>query len=255
MCGRFNILTDAAALMATFEILEQNSQLDSFGLRYNISPSPRNTPIRSRENDELTRIPIIKLSDENERILCSAIWPLVPIWAGAEIPKYSTANARSETMRKLPSFRNAWKHDRRCLIPATGFYEWQIVPHQRVKQPWHIQHKEQSVMSFSGLWERGVAANGEEFYSCTIVTTAANSLMAEIHNSNKRMPVIIDPKHRDQWLRGDKESTFNLLGPYTDGRLSAYPISTRINNPKFSGMDCIEPIESNGDAGDFRLTS
>lgn len=255
MCGRFNILTDVGALMTTFEILDQNSLLSSSDFRYNISPSPKNAPIQSQEDEVLTKVPIIKLGEENERALCDAIWPLVPIWAGPKIPKYATANARSETMHKLPSFRNSWKKDRRCLIPATGFYEWQVVPHQRVKQPWHIQHQEQSIMSFAGLWERGVAENGEEFYSCTIVTTSANSLMAEIHNSNERMPVIIDPKHRDQWLHGDKAATFDLLKPYADGLLHAYRISSRINNPKYSRKDCIEPIGSAAGVSGFRLSS
>ncbi len=255
MCGRFNILTDIEALMSTFEILEQNAQINPFEFRYNVSPTPRNTLIESFEDFSLTQIPIVKLGVRQERDLCDAIWPFVPIWAGNLIPKYATANARSETMHKLASYRTAWKQNRRCLIPATGFYEWQRVPQQNRKQPWHIQHKEHSIMSFAGLWESGVTAKGEEFISCTIVTTKANTLMSEIHNTNQRMPVIVDPEQRDRWLGGSKESVLDLLESYADDRLQAYPISTKINFPKYSKEDCVEPIELNGVSSSFQLTS
>ena len=245
MCGRFNILTDVDALMTTFEILEQDVHISAFEHRYNISPTPRNTEIVSVTDDSLSKIPIVTLGENRQRELRDAIWPLIPIWAGAMIPKYSTANARGETMAAKASFRNAWKKDRRCLVVATGFYEWQTVRHQRPKQPWHIKHKQQPIMSFAGIWESGYLPDGKEFKSCSIVTTNANSLMAEIHNSNKRMPVILDPEKQDSWLGGSKSMANELIKPGAEGQLEAYPISTKINYPKYSRADCIEPIEPN----------
>ena len=242
MCGRFNILTDVDSLLTAFEILDTQADVAAFEPRYNISPSPKNKSIRI-SSDLMTKIPIIRLGGDRSRRLVDAIWPLVPVWSGGTIPKYSTANARSETMMTAPSYRNAWRHGRRCLIPATGFYEWQIVSSGVPKQPWHIRHKEQEIMSFAGLWESGRTDDGEEFESCTIVTTEANQLMADIHNSNKRMPVIVDPDDRQTWLSDDNESASQLVRSYQDGLLEAEPISTRINNPRYSNPDCLERVD------------
>ncbi len=246
MCGRFNILTDIDALMTTFDILKENSQLESFSKRYNISPSGKNTAIGSSADERLTSIPIVRLGANNQRLLRNAIWPLVPNWSGSTVPKYSTANARCESMHSKVSFRNAWQKARRCLIPATGFYEWQNVANQRTKQPWHIFHRDQSVMAFAGLWEQNWDSEGAAFESCSIVTTQANQLMAEIHNSKFRMPVIIDSENWDIWLGGDHEVALRLTVPYAEGRLTANPIATHINNPKYNESDCLNPIEMVG---------
>ncbi len=243
MCGRFNILTDADALMTTFEILSENCQLEPFEKRYNISPTAKNTAVGEAKDDRLITIPIVRRSSEGQRLLQSAIWPLVPVWANSEVPKYSTANARSESMTSKPSFRNAWRKSQRCLIPATGFYEWQSVAGQRHKQPWHIYHREQPVMGFAGLWERGWNSDGEAFESCSIVTTKANQLMSEIHNTNFRMPVIVDPDEWDEWLGLGDDTALQMARTYPEGRLTADPISMRINNPHYNQPDCLERVE------------
>ena len=242
MCGRFNILTDVDTLLTAFEILSHRSELSAYKPHYNISPSPKNKSIDLASNF-LTRIPIIRLDQHDRKILRNAIWPLVPVWSRGMIPKYSTANARSETMTTAASYKSAWTNSRRCLIPATGFYEWQVAGNGKPKQPWHIRHKNQTIMSFAGLWERGYTDAGEEFESCTIVTTEANELMAKIHNTNKRMPVIIDPEFRDVWISKDHDAARQLARTYNDGYLHADPISTRINNPQYSDPDCVECVE------------
>ncbi len=243
MCGRFNILTDVDTLLAVFEVTSYNkSEIQPLLNRYNISPSQRNIAIHSLNLDLLSMIPIVRLGDDGERVLINAIWPFIPVWAGYQIPKYSTANARSETMVNLASYRNAWKNSQRCLIPATGFYEWQSVSEMKNKQPWHIKHENQAIMAFAGLWERGNLVDGTPFESCTIVTTAANSLMQKIHNSKQRMPVIIDPENTDQWLDNDSDAALQLAVTYPNVGLQAYPISNRINNPSYHQKDCIEPV-------------
>ena len=243
MCGRFNILTDADTLLTTFEVFSCNrSEIQTLLNRYNISPSKRNMAINSLNQDSLSMIPIVRLGDNGQRILKSAIWPFIPAWAGNQVPKFSTANARSETMVNLASYRNVWKKSQRCLIPATGFYEWQTVLGKKNKQPWHIQHKNQPIMAFAGLWERGKLVGNTPFESCTIVTVAANSLMEKIHNSKQRMPVIIDPENTDQWLGNDSDAALQLAVTYPNVGLQAYPISNRINNPDYGQPDCIEPV-------------
>ncbi len=243
MCGRFNILTDVETLMSTFEILRDDITFEEYTPQYNISPSPRNTPINTENFENLSYIPIIVSSQSGRRAMQSALWPLVPSWAGDTVPKYSTANARSETMAELASFRNSWRRSQRCLIPASGFYEWQKLPEQQHKQPWHIHHKDQRLMSFAGLWETGKSMEGQPFVSCAIITTQANQLMSEIHNTNQRMPVIIEPEDRDIWLTGTASEAVSLATTYRDGSLTANPISTKINNPRYTKSDCIEPVE------------
>ena len=242
MCGRFNILADIETLLAAFQILGNRSEIPTFEQRYNISPSPGNKSLEAA-GDNLTRIPIIRFDQHGARVLTNVIWPLVPAWSRGVIPKYATANARSETMASAASYRAAWTNARRCLIPATGFYEWQVIGNGRPKQPWHIYHKNQTIMSFAGLWEKGRTNTGEAYESCTIVTTQANQLMAKIHNSSKRMPVIVDPDDRDTWLSTDHDAAYRLAMTYDDGHLQADPVSSRINNPKYSNPDCIERIE------------
>ncbi len=243
MCGRFNILTDVDALMTTFEILKENNQLKPFFHRYNISPTAKNTSLENLDDERVVRIPIIRLGSDHRRWLKSAVWPLIPRWVGAMVPKYSTANARGEFMHSTASFRQAWRQAQRCLIPVTGFYEWQLKTNQRLKQPWHIYHRAQSIMALAGLWESGRTTQGDEFESCTIVTTQANRLMARIHNTNFRMPVIIDPPDWQTWLGCGNESALQLSVPYREGQLAAAPISTHINNPKYNEPNCINPME------------
>jgi len=243
VCGRFNILTDADTLMRTFNILPGNFKLEPFEPRYNISPSTRKVAISSKQDGAITHIPIVRLGADGRRHLTAAIWPLIPVWANAEVPKYATANARAETMVERPSFRNAWQQAQRCLVPATGFYEWQNVAGLGHKQPWHIWHTDQALMAFAGLWEKGRTADGTLFESCAIVTTKANQLMTQIHNTNQRMPVIVDADNRDQWLGRDSHSALQLTASYADGRLQAVPISTRINNPNYTYSDCLEPLD------------
>ncbi len=99
-------------------------------------------------------------------------------------------------------------------------------------------------MSFAGIWEAGQTRQGVSFVSCSVITAPANALMRRIHNSNHRMPVIVDPENYDHWLRGNQAAAAALAATYEDGRLVAIPVSEKINNPKYSGSDCIDPLES-----------
>ncbi len=235
-------MTDADSLMIAFEILRENSQLSLYGPHYNISPSRNNSPVDVSDNLNLTFIPIVKHSEQG-RTLSLAIWPLIPFWLSGVVPKFSTANARSETITEKASYKHAWRRQQRCIVPATGFYEWQSIAELTHKQPWHIQHAEQAIMGFAGIWERSEDVNDDEIESCAIITTKANKLMAEIHNPGNRMPVIIDAQDREQWLCGNHNDADELLKTYRNDGLTAHPISRRINNPKFDSPECITPTE------------
>ncbi len=194
MCGRFALYSDPFTLARRFEA----EALPELRPRYNIAPT-QNIPIVCEEGDK--------------RRFAMARWGLIPHWAKDMKIGYHTINARAETVASKPAFRNAFKH-RRALIPADGYFEWQVVPDSKTKQPWFITLRDRGPMAFAGLWERWRSPEAEELESCTIIVTDANEIMRPIHD---RMPVILTLGDWDAWLRSDGEDTgglHNLLKPY-----------------------------------------
>jgi putative SOS response-associated peptidase YedK len=161
-------------------------------------------------------------------------WGLIPAWtrsmADAEEIRLKTFNARGETISSKPSFSGAFR-SRRCLIPVKGFYEWQHREDRKV--PWYIYHARDEIFSIAGLYENWVeSVTGEVFDTFSIVTTDANDLMAVIHNSKKRMPVILDREGEKIWTDpgtapGEASS---LIKPCDSALLKAYTISSLVNN-------------------------
>src|SRR5207245_87686 len=148
-------------------------------------------------------------------------------------------NAKSETVAELPSFRVAFRQ-RRCLIPADGFYEWKKEGGR--KQPVYICMKDREPFAFAGLWERWVGEEDEFIESCTILTTEPNELLVQVHN---RMPVILDPKDYAQWLDRDvQEDSYlkPLLHPFPPDQMTYYPVNLRVNNPRNDDSQCIVPL-------------
>jgi putative SOS response-associated peptidase YedK len=132
-------------------------------------------------------------------------WGLVPFFAHGATPKYSTINARAETLATAASYRMPWRRGQRCILPAAGFYEWQLAA-DGSKIPWFIRTADQEVFGFAGLWDRSVGTDGTELLSCTIVTLPANALLARIHNVKQRMPAILDRGDQADWLGDDASS-------------------------------------------------
>lgn len=220
MCGRYNLITDAKALIDFFEI--EHSLIEASGLkpRYNIAPSQD--------------VPIVR-DTGNGRELTFARWGLVPHWSKEEKPKYSTINARAETVAEKPTYREAFKR-KRCLIPATGFFEWARVDDQKI--PHHIQFPDGELFAFAGLWDHW-DKEGEGFDSCSIIVTSANQTMQPIHD---RMPVILNVSQYNTWLNTRNYNRVQLealLVPYS-GSLEAYPVSRHVNSPRHDDPDCIE---------------
>jgi putative SOS response-associated peptidase YedK len=165
-------------------------------------------------------------------------WGLIPSWADDPTIGNRLINARSETVASKPSFRAAFKN-RRCLIPADGFYEWK--KEGKTKQPLHIQRKHGLPFAFAGLWEEWEREN-EIIQSCTIITTEANELMAEFHD---RMPVILDAKHYELWLDPevhDPNLLEPLLRPYPSEELVVHAVGSLVNNPRNEDPRCVEPM-------------
>ncbi len=152
-------------------------------------------------------------------------WGLVPFFAKDSKIGYSTVNARAETVTTSPVFREAMKH-RRCLVPATGFYEWQKLD-KKAKQPWTIELADGDVFAFAGLWDRWKdRATGGVLETYTIITTDPNNLVQPLHD---RMPVILSPSDYDRWLNpGDPDRPpIDLLRPFPAERMEAWKVSLR----------------------------
>lgn len=221
MCGRFYLDVSKTELMAHYAL----QSTPDISPRFNIAPSQEILAVRA-------------LAD-NERNLGYLRWGLIPSWSKEEHPHYSMINARADTVAIKPAFRAAFKH-RRCLIPASGFYEWQ--PQKDFKQPYAISMQDDVLFSLAGLWEHWESADGRVIESCAIVVTDANEVLKRIHD---RMPVIIAPEDYSTWLDPDiqdKNRLTPLLHPYSAQLMKAYPVSTRINNPGFDNLKCIQPI-------------
>jgi putative SOS response-associated peptidase YedK len=222
MCGRFT-------LIATPEQLQQaipGLSLPEAGIapRYNIAPSQ----------------PVAVVPNDGQMKLDFYVWGLIPSWAKDPSIGSRMINARSETLAEKPAFRAAFRR-RRCLIPASGFYEWQQAPGRKAKIPYYIRLKSGQPFAFAGLWEIWNAPDGSTVLSCAILTTAPNELMSPLHN---RMPVILPASAYAQWLEPGEQSPSRLqplLRPYPAEELLAYPVSTLVNRPENDVAECIQP--------------
>jgi putative SOS response-associated peptidase YedK len=220
MCGRYTLTTSVDVLAEEFEI---TGPLPEVPARYNVAPT-----------QEVAAV----LVDDDERHLEMLKWGLIPSWADDPSMGSRMINARSETAAEKPSFRGAFKK-RRCLIVADGFYEWQKV--NGGKQPYYIRMEDGSPFAFAGLWESW-DKYGEEIRSCTILTTEANHLVGEVHH---RMPVILPPENYEVWLDPDMreaEPLLDLLRPYPDEEMEAYPVSRFVNSPSNDDERCVESV-------------
>ena len=256
MCGRYQLVVDPRTLLETIDAGPWTVPPGTtFEPRWNIAPSEPPRPAGSKASTprRLTRVPIVRAADDAADTggdglrLDDVLWPLVPGWANGEVPKYSTANARSETMGEKPAFRAAWRAGRRCLVLASGFYEWQDTGRGGAKRPWCLEPGNERLFCFGGLWERSRTAGGEELRSCTIVTMAANALMREIHNAGRnrhRMPLMLDAAGREAWLHGSADEARAAIAPYPADEMRATPIGRAINNPNRDAPDVVEPLES-----------
>jgi putative SOS response-associated peptidase YedK len=162
-------------------------------------------------------------------------WGLVPAWwkkTAKEAP--ASFNARVESVAEKPMFRSAFK-SRRCLIPASGFYEWKTI--EGKKQPFYITSIDGTVLTIAGLHETWKEPGGGPLRSCTMIVTAANEFMAPIHN---RMPVLLSGQHFASWLSG--EAGTEILQPALEGTLKAFPVSPMVNAVKNQGAELVAPL-------------
>ena len=208
MCGRYAIDLNPDYIAEYYDVAIPAD----FTARYNVAPSQM--------------IPVV-CQDDSGRVVDFMRWGLIPPWSKNH-EKYMI-NARSETVTSKPSFKQAFRH-RRCIIPASGFYEWRKSGNHKI--PYYICLVDNSPMSFAGIWEKWRSPEKVVVETCAILTTVANATIGPIHN---RMPVILSQENLSVWLDGnaaDSEKLLALLSPYSAEKIFAYPVSTMVNNPK-----------------------
>ncbi len=225
MCGRYGLYSSQDRLVEHFGL----ASAPSVKARYNIAPSDA--------------VGVVRIPPKSDRRVWDQLhWGLIPSWAKDKRIGYRMINARAESIAQKPSFRDAFKYQR-CLVPADVFYEWMVGPDGK-KYPYAVGLKDERPFGFAGLWDRW--QDGSKIIeSCTIITTNANELLKPIH---KRMPVILPQTEYERWLDPSTQNpaAFQpLLKPYDSEAMTAYPVSTRVNDPKNDDEKCIEPLTTN----------
>lgn len=225
MCGRFSQSQPAETIERAFQVAE----VPPLTPRYNIAPTQ---PVAT----------LVQSASGKNRQFKMLHWGLIPSWAKDTKLGAKLINARAETVAEKPAFRSAFRQ-RRCLVLADGFYEWQQQENKKQKQPYYIRFHDGCPFAFAGLWEHWENADGETLESCTLLTTEPNELMRPIHN---RMPVILDPKDYDLWLDVEvkkPELLKPLLHPYAAETMMAYPVSKAVNKATNDTIQCIERVD------------
>jgi putative SOS response-associated peptidase YedK len=224
MCGRYRL---SRRKQLVEEYFDTESDESEWTPRYNIAPSQP--------------VPVIRQNPKEPRRELSLMrWGLIPSWASDSSGAARMINARSETAGTKPAFRDPLTN-RRCLIPADGFYEWQRTG--KVKQPYCFEVNDGELFAFAGIWDRWTDQNRNTVETCSILTTSSNAVTSAVHD---RMPVILDPDSYDIWLdpgMRDVTTASELLKPYDAHLMRCYPISTRINHVANDDDECSAPVE------------
>ena len=229
MCGRFTLRTPTETIADLFS----NLTLPEIEANYNVAPTNSVAAVRHPSSK----------NGSGHQEFAWLRWGLLPSWAKEKKMGSRMINARCETVREKPAYRAAFKR-RRCLVLADGFYEWINTPDG--KQPMYITMKSDRPFAMAGLWEINKSLDEQPLETCTVITTSANSLVADIHD---RMPVILPIDRYDMWLDPafeDQDALQDLLEPFDESKMDARAVSKNVNKVGYNVADCINPISTQG---------
>jgi putative SOS response-associated peptidase YedK len=233
VCGRFTLhLAGLGELQARLGV--QRILITDWRPRYNIAPGQLAPVVRGFE----------------PRTLGALHWGLIPHWAKSQRDGTRPINARVESIASRPSFREAFGQ-RRCIVPATGYFEWRVVPGQKAKQPVWIRPRDAGILALAGLWESWVSPAGEVIESFAIVTTDAQGALREIH---ARMPLELRGHAVDRWLRPGRldpsELATLVVAAQAVAHLNLQDVDRRVGSPDFDEPICIAPAAPAGTLAD-----
>lgn len=231
MCTRYHLSREHyREILATLGI-EAPAE---FASRYNIAPGSDIPLVRTKAPGRATAREVVSLR-----------WGLVPAWARADEPAARLTNARAETLAAKPSFRDAFRA-RRCVIPATGFYEWEAIG--RARRPWFFRRRDEQPFGLAGLWESWRAPDGAVLETCAVVTVEPNELMRPVHH---RMPVMLAPEQFVSWLDPrvtEPEKLAPLLRTPDAAAMSALAVGPHVSNVRHEGPECLAPAVATGES-------
>ena len=219
MCGRYELSSHPTVIALAFGLAHP----PDLRPRYNIAPTQQ--------------VPVVRIDSAGRRELVQLRWGLIPRWAKDPSIGSRMINARAETVADKAAFRIPYARHR-CLLPASGFYEWQALPAH--KQPVHIGMADGRPFAMAGLYERWRSPDDQVIDTCTIVTTRASDALRPIH---ERMPVIIAEAAHARWLDVANPDVADLLEPWSGEPLLAYPVSTRVNAVANDDLTLREPLQ------------
>lgn len=222
MCGRFFRHDVSWQDYAAWLNLIPPEGVEPPEAKYNIAP--------------MSYVPVIRRDFDTKQLeLFPCLWGLVPSWWNKPLSekKFSTFNARAENVAEAASFRGSFRH-KRCLIPASGFYEWSGEKGSKI--PFAIGLRNRRWFCFAGLWDCAMI-DGSELHSFTILTTTPNDVMAGIHT---RMPVILHPQDYMRWIDGDYRKLDDLFEPFPAADMHAWIVSNEVGNVRNQGPELIE---------------
>lgn len=219
MCGRFAVTLPPDAMAQLFEAAPANDL--PHVPNYNVCPTNSVHAV---------------MTDASQRRLVAMRWGFLPKWYETMSAGPLLINARAETIATKPAFRAACR-DRRCLIPATGFYEW-TKTQEGQRLPWYIKRNDGAPIVFAGIWQDW-ERDDQQVRSCAIVTVAANPTMSQIH---KRMPVILSPQDWALWLGESGHGAATLMQAAPDDALDFFRVGQAVNSNRAKGADLITPL-------------
>jgi putative SOS response-associated peptidase YedK len=232
MCGRVIQSSGPLRYAIVDGMNVRDSRVHNYPPRWNAAPSQELLVIRrNHQTGEVSLAPLR--------------WGLIPYWCNDPKGGRKPINAKCETVRDLPTFRDAYRR-RRCIVPIDGFFEWKAIKGQKAKQPYAIAMKDGAPFGIAGIWENWKdPASGEWIRTFAIITTDANTLVADIHD---RMPVIL--LSRDDYARwlSEEPNPRQLMRPFPDELMRMWQISTRVNKPENDDPSILDPIQLTTDA-------
>lgn len=200
-----------------------------FSASFNVPPVRRN-------------VPAIRLYEgESEGVMMR--WGLIPDWAEGDPTRACAIHAKAEELSTSALFRGAWMRRQRCILPAAGFYEWQLTK-AGYRQPYFVRLVNRMAFGLAAIWDRSVVEEDDDVIeSCALITVPANPLMREIHNTGERMPAILAREDYEAWLTLPPEEAAALLRPFPQERMVAHPVSPRVNSLRYDDPWLIRPVE------------